>query len=94
MRATRRKSNTRNRRKKVQLSFYAEPEDCAALKALSARTGVPQQGYLRQGLALILQITDSTHLRAATARRRLQDLMKRYQNVEVDWLRLAKSSGR
>ena len=34
---------SRDRLRKARLSFYAEPEDYAALKALSARTGVPQQ---------------------------------------------------
>jgi len=39
----------RSRLRKAQLSFYCEPQDYERLKALSERTGVPQQVYLRQG---------------------------------------------
>ena len=50
--------NSSDRLKKAQLSLYLEPEKYQELKALSERTGVPQQVYLRGGLAYILQIND------------------------------------
>lgn len=50
----RRASNSKQRLKKAQLSFYPEPADYATLKALSAKTRVPQQVYLREGLAHVL----------------------------------------
>jgi hypothetical protein len=43
-----------SRLKKHLLSLYAEPEQAAALRALSARTRVPVQVYLREGVDLIL----------------------------------------
>ena len=54
----RRKPNSSDRLRKAQLSFYPEPKDYAALKALSARTGVPQQVYLRRGLEFVLKTYD------------------------------------
>ncbi len=50
-----RKPNSKDRLRKAQIPFYPEPEDYAALKALSRRTGVPQQVYLREGLAYVLK---------------------------------------
>lgn len=44
----------RGLRKKC-MSVYVEPEEREALQALSARTHVPQQWYLRQGLKLVLE---------------------------------------
>jgi hypothetical protein len=49
------KGSSRLRLKKAQLAFYPEPEAYEALKLLSARTRVPQQVYLREGLDIILQ---------------------------------------
>jgi hypothetical protein len=40
---------------KIPVMAYLEPEQVAALRALSLRTHVPQQVYLRQGLDLILK---------------------------------------
>ena len=68
----RRKLNSSDRLRKVQLSFYAEPEDYATLKALSARTDVPQQVYLRRGLTHILHINDATQVMSAVERTREQ----------------------
>jgi ribbon-helix-helix protein len=48
------KPNSKSRLKKAQLSFYPEPINYAALKALSARTRVKQQDYLREGLDYVL----------------------------------------
>jgi len=42
------------RLKKVQLAVYLESDQADALKALSLKTRVPQQVYLREGLAHIL----------------------------------------
>jgi Ribbon-helix-helix domain len=53
-----RKPNSSDRLKKAQLSFYPEPEHYARLRELSARTGVPQQVYLRRGLEFVLQTYD------------------------------------
>ncbi len=60
-----RKPNSSDRLRKAQLSFYPEPENYARLRALSARTGVPQQVYLRRGLDFVLQ----TYEAVATKRR-------------------------
>jgi predicted DNA-binding protein len=49
-----RKPNSSDRLKKTQLALYLEPEQYGALKALSERTRVPAQVYLREGLDLIL----------------------------------------
>ncbi len=48
------KNSSKLRLKKAQLSFYPEPEQYEALKQLSAKTRVPQQAYLREGLEYIL----------------------------------------
>ncbi len=40
---------------KIPVTAYLEPEQLAALRALSLRTHVPQVEYLRQGLNLILK---------------------------------------
>ena len=50
-----RKPNSSDRLKKTQIAAYLEPEQAKALKALSARTRVPMQVYLRDGLDLILK---------------------------------------
>jgi hypothetical protein len=64
MGSKKRRSNSKARLKKAQLSFYPEPADYAALKALSVRTGIPQQVYLREGLRLILKQRELLVLRA------------------------------
>jgi len=53
--AGKRRQNSSDRLKKIQIAAYLEPEQAEALKALSARTRVPMQVYLRDGLELILQ---------------------------------------
>lgn len=40
---------------KVPVQAYLEKEQAAALKALSARTRVPQQVYLREGIDHVLE---------------------------------------
>lgn len=40
---------------KIPVTAYLEPEQAAALRALSLRTHVAQVEYLRQGLNLILK---------------------------------------
>ena len=52
---SKRKPNSSDRLKKTQIAMYLKPEQFDALKALSARTGVPMQMYLRKGLDLILE---------------------------------------
>jgi hypothetical protein len=64
-RSTPRKPNSKDRLKKAQLTFYCEPEDYARLKVLSARTGVPQQVYLRVGLAHVLEQRKNGAIRGA-----------------------------
>jgi predicted DNA-binding protein len=78
-----RKPNSRDRLKKIATSCYLEREDYLALKALSARTGVPQQVYLRRALAYILRVNDTEQVRADAARvrartRELADLSARF----------------
>ncbi len=40
---------------KVPVQAYLEPGQARALKALSQRTRVPQQSYLREGIEYILE---------------------------------------
>jgi hypothetical protein len=49
------KSNSSDRLKKIQLALYLDADQVDALKALSARTRVPQQVYLREGLEHVLE---------------------------------------
>jgi len=49
-----RKTSSRDRRVKVTTSVYLEPAQASALKALSERTRVPQQVYLREAVDLLL----------------------------------------
>ncbi len=39
---------------KIPVQAYLEPEQAKALKALSDRTRVPQQTYIREGLDMVL----------------------------------------
>lgn len=50
-----RKPNSSDRLLKEQIALYLEPEQAAALRELSARTRVPQQVYLREGLDWVLK---------------------------------------
>jgi len=60
MKAKRRpRSDSRARLKKVNHSLYLEPWQSEALGALSAKTGVPQQVYLRLGLMVLLEKYDT-----------------------------------
>jgi len=43
------------RRKKVTIAVYVEPEQKAALDALSKKTRVPASVYLREGLDMVLK---------------------------------------
>jgi hypothetical protein len=49
-----RRPNSSDRLKKIQLALYLEIEQVEALRALSGRTRVPQQVYLREGLDHVL----------------------------------------
>jgi len=49
-----RKPNSSDRLKKIQLALYLDASQVEALRALSARTRVPQQAYLREGLDYVL----------------------------------------
>ena len=50
-----RKPNSSDRLKKTQIAAYLEPEQADALKALSGKTRVPMQAYLREGLDMVLE---------------------------------------
>lgn len=39
---------------KIPVQAYLEPEQARALKALSVRTRVPQQTYMREGIEYVL----------------------------------------
>jgi predicted DNA-binding protein len=54
MEKRRRKPSSYERLRKTQMALYLEPEQASALAALSERTRVPKQVYLREGLDLIL----------------------------------------
>ena len=47
--------NSKARLVKEYLSLYLDPPQAATLRQLSARTRVPQQVYLREGLDLVLR---------------------------------------
>jgi len=79
-----RKPNSSDRLKKAQLSFYPEPENYERLRALSARTGVPQQVYLRRGLDFVLQTYD-----AVAAKRRVAEVRQHTRAVMADFSQLA-----
>jgi len=79
-----RKPNSSDRLKKAQLSFYPEPENYQRLRALSARTGVPQQVYLRRGLDFVLQTYD-----AVAARRRVAEVRQHTRSAMANFSQLA-----
>jgi hypothetical protein len=54
--ATTKKPNSYDRLRKTQVALYLDEDQMVALKALSAKTRVPQQVYLREGLDLILKM--------------------------------------
>jgi Ribbon-helix-helix domain len=47
-------TNSRARLLKIPVTLYLEPEQAAELKALTARTRVPQQDYIREGVDAVL----------------------------------------
>ena len=49
--ASTRKPNSSDRLKKMQIAMYLDAEQLEELKALSGKTRVPMQEYLREGLA-------------------------------------------
>jgi hypothetical protein len=54
MASKRTKTSIKLRLKKVPVLAYLEPEQAAELKALSERTRVPQQVYIREGIDWVL----------------------------------------
>lgn len=48
-------TSSKSRLTKVPVQAYLEPEQVAELKALSERTRVPQQVYIRDGIEYILK---------------------------------------
>jgi hypothetical protein len=78
MPARRRSTSSRQRLKKAQLSFYPEIAEYEALRELSARTKVPQQVYLREGLRYVLQQMDVRARRSAAPARRSELDMEAY----------------
>src|SRR5579862_4137076 len=93
VRRTGRKPNSSDRLKKAQLSFYPEPEDYQRLRALSARTGVPQQVYLRRGLDFVLQTYDAvaTKRRVTEVRQHTRAVMANFSQLASDFSALATS---
>jgi hypothetical protein len=47
-------TNSKARLLKVPVTLYLEPEQAAELKALTERTRVPQQEYIREGVDAVL----------------------------------------
>ena len=90
-----RNPSSKARLKKAQLSFYAEPSTYSALKLLSARTGVPQQVYLRRGLAHVLKSDDAGVLAASVAavRGHAGDAMQNYLTAADRWNKLEQRWG-
>jgi histidinol-phosphate/aromatic aminotransferase/cobyric acid decarboxylase-like protein len=86
----RRVPNSKDRLRKAQLSFYPEPEDYAMLKALSARTGVPQQVYLRRGLQYVLQL--ALRSRVSTVHRRASRLRRDFAELTLKWQQLRRGA--
>src|ERR1700690_1112690 len=52
--ASKPKASSKLRLQKIAVQAYLEPEQAKELKALSARTRVPQQVYIREGLDEVL----------------------------------------
>lgn len=52
--ARKKKQSSYLRLKKVQIACYFEKEQVAALRALSARTRIPAQALVREGVDLML----------------------------------------
>ena len=50
-----RKPNSSDRLKKMQIAMYLEVEQLEALRALSGKTRIPMQSYLREGLEYVLK---------------------------------------
>ncbi len=49
-----RKPNSSDRLKKMQIAMYLDSKQLEALRALSGKTRVPMQEYLREGLDHVL----------------------------------------
>jgi hypothetical protein len=47
-------TNSKARLLKIPVTLYLEPEQAAELKALTERTRVPQQEYIREGVDGVL----------------------------------------
>lgn len=54
MATKRKRGDSRERLIKKQMAIYLDPEQAEALAKLSAKTRVPQQVYLREGLDIVL----------------------------------------
>lgn len=95
LRKKRRKPNSSDRLRKAQLSFYPEPENYQRLRALSARTGVPQQVYLRRGLDFVLQTYDAaaSKQRVAEVRQSARAAMTNFWRLASEFEALARGSG-
>lgn len=65
--ANTKRSSSKTRLRKAQLSFYVDPERYRALKDLSERTGVPQQVYMREGLEIVLRRSTAALLKRTPA---------------------------
>jgi hypothetical protein len=55
MKAKKSSASTKLRLVKIPVQAYLEPEQAAKLKALSERTRVPQQVFLREGVEYVLE---------------------------------------
>jgi hypothetical protein len=90
--------NSKDRLKKAQLSFYLDPAVYQKLKLLSERSGVPQQVYLRRGLAHVLKSNavpgfdasfTALHRRARDARQTHAKASERWGRLRLRWGELA-----
>jgi hypothetical protein len=48
------KTSSKDRLLKIPVSLYLEPKQAAEMRALSERTRVPQQTYIREGVDIVL----------------------------------------
>jgi hypothetical protein len=44
------------KRNKIKISTYIHPKQLAALKSISAKTGIPQSVIIRKGLDLAIKV--------------------------------------
>jgi hypothetical protein len=54
MKAKKSPASSKERLVKVPVQAYLEPAQAAELKALSERTRIPQQAYIREGIDVVL----------------------------------------